>query len=276
MAQTNAAPVSLSPDDILKTSPAGDWQALDPANTLVMTLPSGRVIISLAPDFAPKSIANIKALVRQKYFDNSAIVRAQDDYVVQWSQGDAMEKTMSSLKGYAEFERPTLRSFVRLPDPDTYAPQVGFDGNFPAASDGNSEWLTHCYGMVGVGRDSAPDSGTGVELYAVIGQAPRHLDRNITLVGRVVEGIEHFSTLPRGIGPLGFYEKPGERTRVASLRLASELASLEQPRLEILKTSSATFTAYVAARRNRSGWFVRSAGHIDVCNIPLPARSISR
>ena len=47
--------------------------------------------------------------------------------------------------------------------------------------------------MVGVGRDLSPDTGTGGELYAVIGHAPRHLDRNIALVGRIVSGIEHMS-----------------------------------------------------------------------------------
>ncbi len=99
-------------------------------------------------------------------------------------------KAPKNLTGYAEFERPVSPGFVPLPDPDTYAPQAGFDNGFPAASDGNSQWLVHCYGMIGVGRDMAPDSGTGAELYAVTGQAPRHLDRNITLAGRVVAGMD--------------------------------------------------------------------------------------
>ena len=241
-----------------------------------MSIPSGPVIIALAPDFAPGSVANIKALVHRHYFDASAIVRAQDNYVVQWSQ-PAPPKSTPAVKGFAEFERPLSPSFKRLPDPDTYAPQAGFDHGFPAASDGSREWLVHCYGMVGVGRDTAAASGTGAELYAVIGQAPRHLDRNITLVGRVLQGIEKLSVLPRGTGALGFYEKPTQDTRIAAIRLGSDLAPAQQARLEILpcRLNSPTFTAYVEARRNRhSDWFVRPAGHIDVCNIPVPVRAL--
>ena len=66
-----------------------------------------------------------------------------------------------------------------------------------------SIWPTHCYGSVGVARDLSPNTGTGAELYAVIGHAPRQLDRNIAVVGRVIEGIEHLSTLPRGKGEAG-------------------------------------------------------------------------
>ena len=270
---TACAAAPASPDEILAASPASDWAPLDPANTLYMDVSGGRVVILLAPRFAPKTIANIKALVAKRYFDDSAIVRSQDNYVVQWAQSDDREKAEANQKGYAEFESPLSESFVALPDLDTYALKTGFDGDFPAATDGTSEWLTHCYGMVGVGRDTAPDSGTGVELYAVTGQAPRHLDRNITLVGRVVQGMEHLSALPRGTGTLGFYERPEQRTKVLSIGFASDLPLAQQAHWEYLKTDSPTFKAYIEARRNRSkGWFIRPAGHIDVCNIPLPIR----
>ncbi len=273
-----AAPLP-TPEGILAAAPAGDWQALEPADTLYMDLPKGRVVILLAPGFAPKTIANIKNLLGDKYFDGSAIVRSQDNYVVQWSQENkAKKEAKAKLKGYVEFERPASPSLVRLPDHDTYAPQTGFDGDFAAGSDGKSEWLLHCYGMVGAGRDSAPDSGSGVELYAVTGQAPRQLDRNITLVGRVVQGMELLSALPRGASAqgayMGFYQKPDEYTKISSIRLASELPAKERLRLQYLKTDTKSFTAYVEARRNRhNNWFVRAAGAIDACNIPLPLRS---
>ncbi len=75
--------------------------------------------------------------------------------------------------------------------------------------------LTHCYGYVGVGRGLAPDTGTGGELYAVIGHAPRQLDRNIAVVGRVVEGIEQMSALPRGTEALGFYKEASQYVPIA-------------------------------------------------------------
>src|SRR3546814_1513538 len=85
--------------------------------------------------------------------------------------------------------------------------------------------IFQCYGAVGVGRNMSPDTGSGAELYAVIGHAPRHLDRNIAVVGRVISGIEHLSSLPRGTEALGFYKTEAERTPIASIRIASELPS---------------------------------------------------
>jgi peptidylprolyl isomerase len=270
-----------SPDDVLAKAPANAWAALDPANTLYMDLPNGRVVILLASGFAPKTVTNIRQLVAKRYFDNSSIVRSQDNYVVQWSQEDKAKKaSQAKLKGYAEFERPIWPpNLIPLPDHDTYAPVTGFDDDFAVGSDGKSEWLLHCYGSVGAGRDNAPDSGSGVELYAVTGQAPRQLDRNITLVGRVVQGMELLSSLPRGGGAqgayMGFYQNPLQYTNIKSIRLASEFPPGQRLKLEYLKPGTPSFAAYVEARRNRRNeWFVRPAGAIDACNVPLPVRSV--
>lgn len=284
LATSVAEGAPLSPDDVLVKAPAAAWAALDPDQTLYMDLPAGRVVILLAPGFAPKTVANIKQLAAGRYFDDSAIVRSQDNYVVQWSQPDkAKQAAQAKLKGYAEFERPLSPAplspaLVRLPDRDTYAPITGFDGDFAVGSDGKSEWLLHCYGSVGAGRDNAPDSGSGVELYAVTGQAPRQLDRNITLVGRVVQGMELLSSLPRGGGAqgayMGFYRSPSQYTKIKSIHLASELPPSRRFKLEYLKPGTPSFAAYVEAHRNRhNDWFVRPAGAIDACNIPLPVRS---
>ena len=126
---------------------------------------------------------------------------------------------------------------------------------------------------VGVARDLAPDTGTGAELYTVIGHAPRHLDRNIALVGRVIEGIEHLSSLPRGTGGLGFYETPEERTGIAAIRLGPEVAGL--PAYEYLSTESQSFARYADARANRRDpFFIVPAGGADICNIPVPVRRV--
>jgi peptidylprolyl isomerase len=127
--------------------------------------------------------------------------------------------------------------------------------------------------MVGVGRDNDADSGGGSELYVVIGNAPRHLDRNVTLVGRVVQGIELMSALPRGMGPLGFYEKAEQRVPIQTLRVASDLPPAARVNLEVLRTDTPTFTALVESRRNRQdSWYKRPAGFIELCNVPLVVR----
>ena len=272
---------------VLDASQASDWRPLDPANTLYMDLPNGRVVIELAPAYAPLHDDNIRTLAREHYWDGTAILRVQDDFVTQWGDPQAEAEHPTHVKPLgaakktvpAEFERDIDASlpFTALPDGDVYAPQVGFSDGFPVARDPQSKktWLTHCYGMVGAGRDNAPDSGPGTELYVVIGQAPRQLDRNIALVGRVVQGMELLSALPRGTGPLGFYEKPTQQTPILRVRLASELPPAQRMKLEILRTDTSTFAALVESRRNRSdAWYLQKAGKIDLCNVPLPVREI--
>ena len=262
---------------VLSGSSASDWRALDPQNALYLELPAGRVVIELAPQFAPHHVANVLTLVHGHYFDGLWVMRAQDNYVVQWGDPDARKPVGAAQRTVgAEFERP-LRGLpiTRLPDPDTYASEVGFVDGFPVAADPATgrAWLVHCYGMVGAGRDNDVDSGGGTELYAVIGQAPRHLDRNVTLLGRVVAGIELLSVMPRGTGALGFYERAEQRTPIESVRLAADVPPQQRTDLELLRTDTPTFTAYVEARRSRhEEWFKVPAGRIDVCNVPIPTR----
>jgi peptidylprolyl isomerase len=262
--------------EILEQSPASDWRPVDAEDTIYMDLPGGRVIIELDPTFAPSHAANIRALARAHYFDGAAIVRSQDNYVVQWGrdEGDetALGEAQPALPG--EFDRPRRGLDVtRLRDPDSYAREVGFVGGFPVASNGRQAWLAHCYGMVGAGRGDTADSGSGAELYVVIGHAPRHLDRNVTLVGRVLQGMEVLSVMPRGTGPLGFYQTPEERTIIRSVRLASEAPESERVNIETLRTDSATFREVIESRRTRrESWFLEPTGRINLCNVPLPVR----
>ena len=274
--------------EVLSNSSPSDWRPLDPENTLYMELASGRVVIELAPAFAPNHVANVKALAREKYFDGLAIVRVQDNYVAQWADPNAEKPALARKIQHAhktlpaEFDRaldPKL-PFTPLPDRDVYAPEVGFSDGFPVARDPSSGkmWLVHCYGMVGAGRDTAPDSGGGTELYVVIGHAPRHLDRNVTLLGRVVQGMELISALPRGTGALGFYEKPEQQTcPIKSIRVATDVPeSQERSNLEILRTDTATFHELIEARRNRrEEWFHYQAGHVEIGNVPVPVRKQS-
>ena len=285
---TVAKPPTMA--DVLAAAKPSDWHALDPENTLYLEFAAGRVIIELAPAFAPRHVANIKALAREKYFDGLAFLRSQDNYVVQWGdphadaraedadQPKAIKAAQRTLK--AEFTAPISKdtAFTRLPDVDGYAPQSGFSGDFWSARDpkSNRAWLTHCYGAVGVGRDLDADSGGGTELYVVIGNAPRHLDRNITLVGRVVQGMELLSVLPRGTGALGFYEKAEQRVPIKSIRIAADVPEAERANLEVLRTDTPTFGRLVESRRNRrDDWFKVPAGYVELCNVPIPVRAVA-
>ncbi|MGE4358500.1 MAG: peptidylprolyl isomerase [Lysobacteraceae bacterium] len=268
--------------EVLAASSAADWRRPDPENTLYMDLPGGRVVIELAPQFAPEHVANIRTLAHARYWDGLAIVRVQDNYVAQWGDPEAGNPEHRRAPGEArarlpaEFERDAADSgFRRIDSRDAYAPQVGFVDGFAAARDParGKVWMAHCYGLVGAGRDNPADSSNGAELYAVIGLAPRHLDRNLTPVGRVLSGIEHLSSLPRGPAPMGFYTDPAQRTPIRSLRLASDLPESERLSIEVFRTDTPAFERLVQARRVRhEEWFIDPVGRIELCNVPVPIR----
>lgn len=275
-----AAPAKpLTMADILKASTPADWRTPNPDDLVYLELAAGRVIIELAPDFAPNHVANIKALIRENYFDGLSINRVQENYVVQW--GDPEETNKRPMKAgkaalAAEFDRPITQgfAFTKLPDADGYATWGGFTKGFPAARGQGRTWLAHCYGMVGAGRDVGADTGSGAELYVVIGHAPRNLDRNVTLVGRVLQGMSLLTTLPRGTGPLGFYEKAEQRVAIKSIRLAADVAPAQRTNLEVFRTDTPAFKQLIEARRNRRDeWYVRAQNFIDLCNVPIPVRT---
>jgi peptidylprolyl isomerase len=274
-----AAKSALTMGDILKASAPSDWRRPEPDNLVYLELASGRVVIELAPEFAPNHVANIKTLIRENYFDGLSINRVQENYVVQWGDPDETDKRpMKAGKAAlaAEFDRPVTQGFpfTKLPDADGYATWAGFTNGFPAARGGGRTWLTHCYGMVGAGRDNGADTGSGAELYIVIGHAPRNLDRNVTLVGRVLQGMSLLTVLPRGTGPLGFYEQPAQRVPIKAIRLAADVPEAQRTNLEVFRTDTAAFRQLIEARRNRrDGWYVRAQNFIDLCNVPIPVRT---
>jgi len=271
-----ARPVTMS--DLLAGTGAADWRRPDPDNTLYLELSSGRVIIELAPRVAPRHVANIKALVRAHYFDGLAILRVQDNYVVQWADPGTHRPVPAGVTLVAPeltADPGAYAHFEPLPDHDLYAAQVGFIDGFPAGRDPHSHtaWLAHCYGMVGVGRDD-PAESDGTEMYAVIGNSPRHLDRNVALVGRVLQGVQLLSSLPRGSGEMGFYVKSEPPVPIVSMQLEADLPVASRVPLEVLRTDSEAFRKITDQRRNRrEDWFKYNPGRIDLCNIPLPVRT---
>lgn len=276
-----AAPVGepKTPTTIVAEAPASTWRDIDPNDLLVMDLKSGaRIVIQLAPEFAPVHVANIRALAQGGWWSGSAIYRVQDNYVVQWGNNESTKPLPAGVvaKPPAEYHRALEGLAVRpLGHADSYAPSAGFAGGWPIGYDptAGTANLVHCYGYVGVGRDLSPDTGTGGEIYAVIGHAPRHLDRNIAVIGRVIEGIERLSSLPRGTEALGFYKDASLHVPISTVRLASEIPAGERPAFQYMDTSSASFGAYVEARANRKDdFFIRPARGVDLCNAAVPVR----
>ena len=252
-----------TPASVVAAAPAPDWRPIDPADLLVMDLAPDRqgqprrvVIQLIPPPFSQGWVENIRTLAKAHWWDGTSVYRVVDNWVAQWGDGEDDEAKAKPLpEGLrkvpeVEYEsRPIPRDLLtgeqrrtldrmerEQPDvdwgwlmepdpamPDSYADRTAHWRGWPVGLGANGTWPLHCYGSVGVARDLSPDTGTGAELYAVIGHAPRQLDRNIAVVGRVIEGIEHLSTLPRGKGDAGVYDDPALRVPIVSVRLGNEV-----------------------------------------------------
>jgi peptidylprolyl isomerase len=260
------------------------------------------VIQLLPPPFSQGWVGNIRTLAKAHWWDGTSVYRVVDNWVAQWGDVDEAKPLPEGLREVPEeeyvatdpaFTSPTLGAhFVLNPAAESPAVVNGhvvlrdlapiqyatFYNGFPVAGYENPHhgiiWPTHCYASVGVARDTE-STGTGSELYVVIGQAPRQLDRNIAVVGRVIEGIEHLSTLPRGKGENGVYDDAALRVPIVSVRLGDEVPELPQPEFQYLASDSESFAQYVRARANRHDAFYKvPAGGIDVCNVPVPIRRV--
>ncbi|MDE2435530.1 MAG: peptidylprolyl isomerase [Sphingomonadales bacterium] len=297
-----------SPAEIVAKAPKTDWHAIDARDLVVMDLAPDakghprRVVIQLIPaPFSQGWVGNIRKLAAAHWWDGLAVVRVQDNYVTQWGDPDGEDKAKAKKlpEGlvvvpqseyqirFDRFEEDLIRREPKVKKLDLtkiYLDPYGrslflfgwpysIKSPIPDVPVNQTLAPVHCYGMVGVGRDMPPNTGTGAELYTVIGQAPRQLDRNIALVGRIIEGMEFMSSLPRGHGELGFYDlaKGDERVPILSVRLAAEVPNL--PAYEYLSTESASFARYADARANRRDpFYIRPAGGAEVCNVPVPVR----
>lgn len=282
-------PGVATPPEIVAAAPAAQWVPIAPADLVVMDLASDaagharRVVIQLLPaPFSQGWIGNVRKLAAAHWWDGTSVNRAQDNYVAQWGDPDGDDKARAKPlpaglieNGEEAYVAPraavagaeTALSFGA----DAYAPDTRIVAGWPLGMDRDHAWPLHCYGMVGVGRDNPPDTGSGAELYAVIGQAPRQLDRNIALIGRVIEGIEFLSTLPRGTATIGFYATAAERVPILAIRNGPDVPGLA--RYQYLATDGTAFARYAAARANRRDrFFVRPAGGVDACNVPVPVR----
>lgn len=269
--QTAPAVAPLPSDPI-----AADWKAIPDDEVMLITLAGNRTVaIRLAARFTPDHAANIRKLIAARWWDGESVYRVQENWVAQW--GDPTEKKPLPAGVAAavtpEFEIAAFTPSVRMAKADSYSAMAGISADgWPMASDGKAAWLTHCYGMVGVARDSAPTSGSGSELFTPIGQSARRLDRNYAVVGRVIEGMQYLSALPRSDAAMGFYATARERTPIVSVRLASEVPAATRPRFEYRAADNPRFAAMVRLKETPAAPMVATGA--SVCDIPLAVRRV--
>jgi peptidylprolyl isomerase len=135
--------------------------AADLENTIYLDVPSGRVVIEMRPDLAPKHCARIKELVRQKFYDGVPFHRVIDGFMVQTGcpRGDGTGGSGQPLK--AEFNDKT-----------------------------------HLRGVCSMARAGHPDSADS-QFFIMLGDTPQ-LDNQYTVWGETVSGMEHVDAIKKG------------------------------------------------------------------------------
>lgn len=262
-----------SASEILAASTVDDWRTPDPANVVYLDLEHGRVVIELSSRLAPGHVERFRSLVRRGFYDGLSFYRVIDGFVAQG--GDILEERekQDDMVGLtAEFETETGQGFVKLNTADGYADEVGFVDDMPAGRDRSRgvAWLLHCTGAVAFARGEEKDTAT-TEFYITL-QPQRYLDRNLSVIGRVIDGMEHIQTLRR-VSPAGENGRDmGEK--IVSIRLEADIPETDRKPLSTFLAGTGAFKAYIEARRNRPESFFRfRPDYVDICQLPLPVQA---
>ncbi|MDZ4867366.1 MAG: peptidylprolyl isomerase [Alphaproteobacteria bacterium] len=248
------------------------WREVDPDDLVVMDLSYGRVLMELAPDFAPKHAERFRALVRAKFYDGQSFYRVIDGFVAQGGIGEGDDKKAPEWPALkAEFDRPIDDdvTFTKLGSPDLFANEVGHVDGFPVGRDWKEGrmWILHCPGTLAMARDNDPDTG-GTEFYVPIGHGPRRLDRNLTAFGRVLDGMQYLQKLNRGDPKVesGVIQDASKRDPIVRVQMAADMPKGERPRIQVVDTTSKGFAAFKDQRRNPAPEFYKKVSpNLDIC-----------
>jgi len=258
---------------------ASEWRDVDGENLAVMDTAHGRVLIELSPQFAPRHAERFRALVRSKFYDGQSFYRVIDGFVAQGGIGEGDDKKLPDWPALkAEFDRNIGIDveFVALGSPDLFADKVGHVDGFPVGQSRKDKrmWLLHCPGALAMARDNDPDTG-GTEFYIPIGHAPRRLDRNLSVFGRVLDGMQYLQKLNRGDPKVdsGVIQDAARRDAIVKVQMAADMAEAERPRVQVMDPTSKAFSDFKEQRRNPAPEFYKKpAPNLDICAFNAPLR----
>ncbi len=266
-------PEVRSPSTIIGSASADVWQQVNNDDVLRIDLPTGRVYVQLNPQLAPGHVDNIKKLAREGFYDGLNVYRFVESFVAQGGDQSGEKQPTQGSKGITGEMFLTTENSIEITPinaVDGYADKTGFLNGFAVAqnSDGKKTWMTHCTGTFAMARSNEIDSG-GTEFYITL--APqRYLDKNTTVFGRVLEGMEHAQRLLRT--PVnGQPFNP-----ISQVRVLSDIAGEDNSAFTVFDTSSEDFKELIESRKNRpSEWFIDKPNHTDVCSVSIPTKRLN-
>ncbi len=272
-ASADALEGGKSGDEILAETTAEDWRQIPAEELLVITLERGEIVVALSPSLAKNHVKQVKTLTREGFYDGLSFYRVIDGFVAQGGDAFGERKIRKAKKAMkAEFESAGDDiAFAALKDADGYAPMSGFVSSIPAGFDEKTGtyWHLHCAGAFAFGREDGRDTAS-TEFYIAL-QPQRYLDRNLTVFGRVIDGMQYVQALRRVEPPESEDDDTGEK--ILSFRVAADMPDATRPQFEILDSARPAFAAYAEARRNRpEAFFYYRPDHLDACQLPVPVR----
>ena len=254
------------------------WREVDPENLVFMDLHEGRVAIELNPRFAPRTVRQFRTLVRERFYDGLPFYRVIDGFVAQGGDGSDLGEYSDVPLIPAEFEIgfDADLPFIAAQEKDLFADVTGFIDGFAVARDRAAEsvWLTHCPGVVAMARNEGPATSR-TDFYIVIGQAPRYLDRNMNVFGRVIDGMDVVQRIRRGpAGENGIIRDDAASSRIVRMTLAADVPEEERLNALVVDTGHTAFREMLEQRRDRRAkFFYRKPPEVlDVCQVPMAGR----
>jgi len=260
------------------------WRKLELNNTVLLTLPHGKVVIELAPQFSPKHVAQFSDLTQKGFYDSTTFYRVIDGFVAQAGPDtdSVKDKSVPLLAMESQWQTDKNWSFTPVQKQDLFAQQTGFKDSFAVAYQAGDKqgagkaWLTHCPGTLAMARGNEADSASS-HFYFVIGQAPRYLDDIMTIFGRVVYGMQHVQAIQRTEVIEGEYAVDHrDFTKITSMQLMSDVPKAEQIHIEVENTESSAFAERLVKRRSRDAdfFYKKPPPVLDVCQIPIRSRLV--
>lgn len=258
------------------------WRNVAPENMVIMTLPHGDVVFELSTDFSPEHVKQFKKLAKDGVYKDNKFYRVIDGFVAQGGPDEAMEKKfdIKTLKIEEDLAIDKNWQYTKVQDNDLFAPITGFKNGFGIGVDeaAGKAWLTHCPGILALGRGNEPDTATS-HFYITNGQAPRYLDRIMSVFGRVIYGMNHVQAIQRTSVIEGDDDVPSELyTPILDMQLMSDLPEDKQWQIAVEDTSSEAFVKKIDDRRKRENAFFykKPPPVLDVCQVPVSTKLIYR
>jgi peptidylprolyl isomerase len=236
--------------------PAEDWRTLNPENALIYETTKGRIIVELAPEMAPGHVERVKKLAREGFYNGLSFHRVVNDFMAQGGdpKGDGTGGSdQPDLRAEFSFRRGADSGFTKAVDRG--GASIGWIGTIPVTTQSDAlmertadkkvaAWGNHCFGIASMARGN--DENSANSQFFLMRAAYPTLDRRYTIWGRAVVGVDVIRAFKVG-------EPVVDPDKMLSVRVLSDLAESERPKVVIQRTGGPLFQAKLKATLEQRG-----------------------